>query len=390
MMKEEVQGFQIEAALDYVKGYLQRSGFRPFSFRLWTDEFAGPTLFAVLLKYSAFWKEMALVDPSRALLSRLSQFDGNLQRLRKIAFVRYTRGFYLVPWDVLNEVAPNLTDLTLVQVSIGIESRQHIPWAQLTRYCEIDCSWSYAPVGHQGRLSSYRKLTNLCVLCLRLKNSDFRETDTPVELPNVRAAALHFFDSRITKITQSFDMPMLEEFSIEYSHVWVDASNGLDILMPLSSPRLKFFRARLHSNLPFNGQHNPDCTLEMFPDLREISIDVPHTISDTIVSRLIPYNDQLPLCPKLEIIRLSNKSFATDLCKWQTLADMLQARFRVPVVQGISRLCTFEFSTDEVAHDVNVTTGLKALRKRNQWDIRVGDECRFPAWDELHLDTSDF
>jgi hypothetical protein len=100
------------------------------------------------------------------------------------------------------------------------------------------------------------------------------------------------------------------------------------------------------------------------------------------VSRLIPLPHQLPLIgPKLGTIRFSNRSFVDGSCEWQTLVGMLQARFR-PTVPGITRLRTFEFSVAELAHDANVTSGLKALRVRNDWDIRVGDECSLPPWEK--------
>jgi hypothetical protein len=145
----------------------------------------------------------------------------------------------------------------------------------------------------------------------------------------------------------------------------------------------------------------------MFPDLKEIAIDLPNVVSDMFFARLISYrgisipvttgrrtqdlpngvHDQLPLAPKLEIIRLSNRSFIHNGCKWRTLAGMLQARFR-PTMPGISPLRTFEFFTDDWANDENVTMALKILRKQNHWDIRVGDECKFPAWDDLYILTA--
>ncbi|KAJ6511936.1 hypothetical protein C8R47DRAFT_1207301 [Mycena vitilis] len=49
---------------------------------------------------------------------------------------------------------------------------------------------------------------------------------------------------------------------------------------------------------------------------------------------------------------------------------------------GLSRLRIFEFSTDDWSNDTNVITGLKSLRTLNNWDIKAGDECRFPAWND--------
>ncbi|KAJ7353628.1 hypothetical protein DFH08DRAFT_774729 [Mycena albidolilacea] len=371
---EDVKGFEIATTLDYIEGYLQRFGNRPLSFRLWAHDFAVSILLEALLKHSALWKEMVLVDLSPVRLDRLSHSDVDLRGLHKIAFVCTTHllSHHIFPY----RVTPHLTDLALVRVSIPRSTHSHIPWANLIRYCEIGCAW---PSGDQERLASYRKLTNLRTLRMELSQYRFLETNTPLFLPNLRAASLHFLEPCITKLMQSFEMPALEDFTILYCG---DVGKPLGFLIPRSSPRLKSLRVRACSSFPFD--HDPDdldCALELFWDLKEIVIDVPDLISHSFVSRLIPYDDQLSFAPKLEIIRFSNSAFVDKSCKWQTLVELLRSRFR-PTVPGISRLRTFGFYIHDWSNDVNVTSGLKALGTRNNWDIRIDDTYRFPAWSE--------
>ncbi|KAF7345104.1 hypothetical protein MVEN_01674100 [Mycena venus] len=365
---EDADGYEIQAALDLIEGCVGLSGSSPLSLRLWMRPFAVFPVLKALLKSSARWQEIVLVDPPRELLNGLSKFDGNLQGLQKIAVAGFCEAAPVFHY------APNLTDLTFLRIIFSFSNGSDIPWSRLTRYCEIDCYWAGT-----DRLASYRRLTNLLVLCLRVDDDFSQSRVDAVILPNLRAASFHLSRSTPIKVVQYFEMPMLEAFSIEHS----DAGQ-FQVGLPSFSPRLKILRARIHYPPVIAG--NLECTLEMFPDLTELSIDVPYLITNASVSRLVPYNDRPPLASKLEILRLSNRSFRHNSCEWRTLADMLQARFR-PTMPGISRLQTFEFPVDKWANDGNVTTALQTLRAQNRWNIKVGGECMFPAWDDLYLTT---
>ncbi|KAJ6542688.1 hypothetical protein B0H19DRAFT_1000363 [Mycena capillaripes] len=382
---EDAEGFEIEYLVDYVEGCLPRSGNYPLSLRLWTPESAVFPVLDSLLKHSARWREIVLVSPPPTLIERLSQFEGDLRGLRRIAFTEYCDSMPIF------RHAPNLTELTFLHVYLPFDNHPSIPWSQLTRYCEINSPWNHWGLDWHGpsqqRLASYRQLTNLLVLCMD-SSSNFPRMDAPIILPNLRAASFRF--SRTTSnVVRSFEMPALEEFSIEYSDFDHSDFGRLraSTFFPTSSPRLKVLRVKTQLRYLPSGQGDLEQAFEMFPELTEITIDVPSLMSNTDISRLVPYHGQLPLVPKLEIIRLSNRSFVHNGCEWRTLVDMLQARFR-PSVPGISRLHTFEFATDDWSNDRNVMVGLQTLRMRNRWDIRVGGECRFPAWDDLPLQTA--
>ncbi|KAJ6482912.1 hypothetical protein C8R47DRAFT_1321872 [Mycena vitilis] len=370
--KDLDEGYEIQTALNFIESCLQRSGRQPLFLRLWTDDFASLTLLDALSKSSAHWQELVLVEPSRALIDRVSTTVGDLQGLRKFSLsCKYRREFSFQPQA---QSLRNITQLALVAVSIPLGSYTHIPWSQLTQYTEIDCLWGNGgDESARKRLASYRELTNLVVFCL--ETPELGSTDVPVLLPRLRVA---LFCSSGTVI-ESFDMPALEELSMD--------SNGSRLYIPTSSLCLKILRVRMHrswsSSYPLMVAGDLERVLGLFADLTELSIDVPYGISDADISRLIPHNGQLPLAPKLHTIRISNWSFIDNSCKWTTLVDMLHARFR-PTVQGVSRLRAFDFSTDLSAHDEHVVAGLRALRARYHWGIRAGYECQPPAWDERH------
>ncbi|KAJ6476276.1 hypothetical protein C8R45DRAFT_375475 [Mycena sanguinolenta] len=370
---EDPKSFEIATSLDYIEEYLEQFGRRPFCLRLWPGDFPTPILFEALLKHIALCNGMILFDISPDLSEWFYKVVGDLQELRKIAVI-CTRP------DLANtsnfQYPPNVTDLTLVRVAIPPGSHAQIPWSQLTRYCEIDCLWNPDDL---GRLMSYRKLTNLRVLRLRLSN--LLETDTLLVLPNLRTAWLDFHGYYSQTSIQLFHMPVLEKCTLG-----LENTRHFDALIPHSSPRLKSFRVRVHPTSMWDAPRDLGDlgrALEMFPDLEEISLDVPNLISDADISALIPDSSHLPVASKLEILQLSNRSFKNKDCRWQTLVNMLQARFQPPI-QGILRLRTFEFFTDDLWYDVNVTSGLWALAERNQWDIRVsyfGPNYLFLQWE---------
>ncbi|KAJ7145778.1 hypothetical protein C8R44DRAFT_655707 [Mycena epipterygia] len=376
---EYEEGYEIETFLDFIRECVERSGERPLSFRL----NPGPRqaivlpLFEELLKHSERWREIALINPPQLLLDRLPRVAVHFQQLQKIVFAHSYR------FDFFYHSATNLSDLTLVEVEMPPTDSVLIPWSRLTRYCEIDCSWPWA--SPLERVASYRQLTNLDALCLSLSSRDpFLEgilVETRILLPNLRVASFRSCSSLcpMSDFTKFLDMPVLEAFSIHGL-----STNEFNLCLPDFSPHLKILRVQI------NDLSARDVTaeraLEMFPDLTEITLDAPDLITDHAISRLTPRLDQSPLCRQLEIIRFANKSFVNKNCKWTTLVEMLQARFK-PTVDGVSPLRLFEFQPDEWVNDKMVAASLKALKVQTRWDIRVGDWCKMPHWDDLHLQS---
>ncbi|KAJ7088540.1 hypothetical protein C8R43DRAFT_1050702 [Mycena crocata] len=325
---EAEDGHAIESALELIKECIQRSGKYPLSFRIHARDFALLPLINGLLKHSSRWREMTLIEAPQFLLDHISHSQRDLQQLTKIALCGGQRLQY--------QCVPNLTDLTLTHVYLPQESHTRIPWAQLTRYCEHQCTW--APT---EQLASYRKLTRLAVLDLTLNHHSFLE-DSILSFPSLRIASFRFdfpyYYHVRPDVMRCFEMPVLEAFTIEYP-----ISPRFDACIPRGSPRLKILRLCIGNLLNQSGDDsNVERALEMFPNLTEISLDVQKLISNKVISKLIPSSHQLPLAPKLEVIRFSNGSFIDNDCKWTTLVEMLHARFE-PAMSGISPLRTFEF-----------------------------------------------
>ncbi|KAJ7147300.1 hypothetical protein C8R46DRAFT_1359821 [Mycena filopes] len=189
--------------------------------------------------------------------------------------------------------------------------------------------------------------------------------DKRIELAAAFFELGEFFDT--SGVVQSFKMPMLELFSLQYPLPQYFSS-----CVPSSSPGLKILRVQMPC------QDRPGDLAQIFktlPELIELTLDTPRLSCDIDISCLIPFHDELPRNPKLEIIRLSNRSFTPKECRWQTLLHLLEARFR-PTMGGISRLRLFEFATDEWANDK-----LKVLATENGWNIHVPNRVEFSAWD---------
>ncbi|KAJ7468683.1 hypothetical protein FB451DRAFT_1256985 [Mycena latifolia] len=383
--REYEEGFEIETTLEFIKGCVKRSGRRPLAIRLNARDhnYAVFPILEALFKRSARWGEIVLISPPQGLLNHLSRPEGNLQQLHKIVFanlslpITHDADFY--------QRLPNLNDLSFVAGEIPQRSHSDIPWSQLTRYCEIDCAWT-AP----ERWAAYRQLTNLVVLRLSL---GWRYSSVPstqmmqgkrISFPNLRVASFRFcYHSSSVDLIQFFTMPALEAFSIHTSSHGTYASQ-LHLVIPSSSPHLKILRICIRLARISDG--DMERTLEMFPDLTELTLDTTHIISNRVVSRLTPHHDRPVLAPKLEIIRLSVLSFIPGDCKWKTLLEMLQARFK-PTTEGFSALRTFEFRPNGRMTDENVAVGLKTLKERRHWDIKVGDDS-WPEWDDLYLSTA--
>ncbi|KAF7373365.1 hypothetical protein MSAN_00546100 [Mycena sanguinolenta] len=287
---EEAEGYETQVILDYIAECVQRSGNSLLSIRLWTRDCAVFPVLETLLLYSARWRELVLVDPSQMFLDHLSEYQGDLGGLCKISFQGTSRSTPIFP-------APNLVDLTFVRFNFPSEGSYLIPWSRLTQYNELGCSWD------GNRLSSYRQLTNLLVLRLRFDqlDDDFPELNSTVVFPNLRTACFHFSNNHASaiQVLQHFEMPVLEAFSIEHYHV-----SQFDICLPSSSSRLKVFRATVH--YPYTMENDLHRVLEMFPHLTELSIDVPHLVTDMAIARLTSYKE---VASDLGLLRLSNRSF---------------------------------------------------------------------------------
>ncbi|KAJ7482203.1 hypothetical protein B0H11DRAFT_2022057 [Mycena galericulata] len=376
--REYEEGHEIETTLDFIRECVRRSGNRPLSLHIRRSAtYALSPIIDAFWKYSTRWGEIIMDSPTDFLLTRLAQAPGNFPLLRKIVLASAFQP------RIQYQCAPNLTELSLVDVHLPHRSDLDIPWAQLTRYLEDGCTWDWTA----ERWSSYRKCRNLCVLRLRVSSPLFTTTapqseEAIVLFPRLRAASFFFHSSSRTGLAkglQLFEMPALEVFSIKGPH-----QSQSNFFSPRHSIHLKVLRIDIEEPMMDMQAWDAEHILELYPNLTEISLNAPDTISNAAISGLIPHNGRLPLAPKLQIIRFPNRSYIHESCQWETLVELLRSRFQ-PTVDGVATLRSFEFLTDEWAQDEMVSTSLKRLGKEENWDIRVGEECSVLNWDDLHL-----
>lgn len=182
-----------------------------------------------------------------------------------------------------------LTNLHLASIYRTVETRNYIPWAQLSKYCEVSCEWH----NEGDRWTSYRQLFSAIELCVAITGI-FKEPWDPVVFP----ALLHARSSCWGEpdFLQNFDTLVLESLSYDFDF-------GRDfrptVQLSRSLYHLKILRVRVNApaSLDFRGM------LEGSLELTEIFIEIRAIPISDLVSNLIPAEGQPPLGPKLEKIR---------------------------------------------------------------------------------------
>jgi hypothetical protein len=143
--------------------------------------------------------------------------------------------------------------------------------------------------------------------------------EDPILIPKLRHARLSY-RGRET-ILKYFDMPVLQ--SLSYDHSGHSPDRNTIFRLPSSLTHLKILRIRVTgapATLHFREM------LMGSPELTEIFIDLPSFWIHDLMSSLIPSED-LPLTPKLEVLRLGQARFRrpNDLDQFQ---EMIRFRFR--------------------------------------------------------------
>ncbi|KAJ7058057.1 von Willebrand factor type A domain-containing protein [Mycena amicta] len=379
---EELEGFEIECALETLQACLIRSKNHGLSIRLWTTESTlGMLLLELLLNYADRWEEVILLGPSDATCLRIEQQD--LPRLRKLALVYNGRGdnFY-DPWGTpplghlaLSAKAPQLTKLTLKRVHVSDRTRLPVPWSDLQQYCELRCG--FAP---SYRLAVYSQLKQLVTMHIGSTLPMGDVWGMHVVFPNLRVASFRFHElaTLAAMVPIAFEMPALEEYNVEGQNI-----NRFSVCIPRGSSLLRKLSVHFaHAGL------NPGDTedmLECFPALTEVSLWGPNYFTEECLERLTPSIDREPLLPQLQILRLSSTSFVHGYCKWTTFLSMLCARF-VPPTPAVRHLHTLEFLYDIHGSDENVESGLVNLRRQRGWNIQVKTERVNPVWTDFTVE----
>ncbi|KAJ7230889.1 hypothetical protein C8J57DRAFT_1386810 [Mycena rebaudengoi] len=279
------------------------------------------------MEYSANWENLILNNPPDVIWSRFPEESGKFPQLRKIVLTHSRSHLHVHPSHLDFRWAANLTDLTMRSVSLD---PLHIPWSQLTSYCERDCGWR-----NNGEMwAAYQQLTSVVVLRLDLSTRELTHpSESRVLLPNLRSAWFRLSPQQVYAV-DLFGMPALHTL-----HIFQTYDNArprrFDRIFPHpeNAPNLKHLRIR-SEHIILRSEQSACRLLDDFPELLTLHIDIGKIISTSFVTKLTPGGDGLSVLPKLEVMWLSNGSFIHQDCLWTTLAAMVRGRFGPPPKLG--------------------------------------------------------
>ncbi|KAJ6490717.1 hypothetical protein C8R47DRAFT_457180 [Mycena vitilis] len=279
---------------------------------------------------------------------------------------------------------PNLRSLAFSYSQLGSDDTndvpclEGIPWSQLTKYHEYECSWKPDDTRFWDIV---RQLTN--VVDLRAGFVALSRLDDPVRLPGLRWASFEIRRQREEEFTfdellDDFDLPVLEGLNLKLYR-----DHPADVLYPIPDGLRALKTLRLCGTVKISKgalKH----ILTSIPTLTDLSVEM-EGISGRCLFALLSYgNKDVTLVPGLQALRITpfdNRSGAFTL-----LLDMLRIRFEgLPV--GSSPLRLFSFSTRLHGTPPLILDGLRALKDREGWDIRIDENRRRDFWREEMADA---
>ncbi|KAJ7685551.1 hypothetical protein DFH06DRAFT_46249 [Mycena polygramma] len=331
----------IQQRLASVDMCLQRSGQAPISSRLifcsTISGGDGAMFFKPLVACAPRLNHLVLVDLPPELLAQFSQSCAQYERLRRLAIV-FTNATWSTP-RLIFQCPALLTELTLSSLELSSTAQSCIPWSQLTKYCETDCTWE--PSGHWSerkdlRWDSYRQLSDVVDLCVEFPTSTtITRPEDPVLLPKLEHARFSYEGRR--SVLESFNMPDLQTLSYDHAQYsywsWSEdedeeaeeAERGKLALfrLPGPMPRLKILRLQV-TKQPVT-LFSKDI-LAQSPNLTEIFIDTPKLSTHDLLSTLIIQEDQAPVCSNLKVLRVGHLKLGEGVC--EEIRQLIHGRFR--------------------------------------------------------------
>ncbi|KAK7038212.1 hypothetical protein R3P38DRAFT_2905020, partial [Favolaschia claudopus] len=247
----------IERSLASVETRLYRSGPNPISAQVVDHNPAHTMPFVnTLSRHSRRLKSLFLVDPTEETIDLFYESITQYSQLRSLGLASVSST------PSISFVYPSsLTNLSFHSLHLSTANCSCIPWTQLTKYCEIKCSWG----GEEAnRWSSYANLQNAVDLCVHFIRS-VRAPQQPVLLPALRHARLTYPGRQ--SILPYFDTPMLEGLS--YNHPY---GAGFELKLPRQLSSLRSLRVCAENCPRFtcNLRH----TMMMAPNLSEFFVIV--------------------------------------------------------------------------------------------------------------------
>ncbi|KAJ7685552.1 hypothetical protein DFH06DRAFT_1463559 [Mycena polygramma] len=312
--------------LSSIETCLERSRQASISLRVIYNDSPSTMLNTVkVLAGSRRLNRLVLVNPADDLLEEFHRSSAKFEQLRILA-IAFTRGRP----SIVFECPALVNDLTLASFTITESTRRCIPWAQLTRYCETDCTWEgpHEMPDDVVRWDSYRQMTDVVDLCVQFIDHIRIPEHPPVVLSKLQHAQFSC-DRGVLKF---FDMPILQSLSYNRtnSYHW-----SQEDLIPHLPPRLKILRLQTYpERIPGSFRD----ILVRCPELVEIFINVPNTTPQDLVTTLLPSPYQPALGSKLEVLRVGHLNLYDE-----RHCDQLQRmiRFRFQESETLTRMRAF-------------------------------------------------
>ncbi|KAJ7633096.1 hypothetical protein FB45DRAFT_1027202 [Roridomyces roridus] len=344
-------------AQDFLETYLARSGQHPLTFRLaYSEEHTihmHPFLHA-LLAHSKRWEDVRIEAPPLLAIEVLSQGDASdFPLLRRFSCSHH----YDFDSDVVTE-GPIFSP---------------IPWAQLERYHEYDCSWYLAD---ERQWEIIPQLTQ--VVDLRTCFSSVPETEDLIELPHLRFASFAVdrrADIEIEDVLECFDLPQLQGFSL-----LLTKRHDSDLLCPTVPEPLKTLSVlRLCGSLEISNEALA-CILSSIPTLLDFAIELALSDTDALhLFTLLKPTSESALVPNLQTLRITPCSEKEENAVNELLA-MLRVRFGGGT--GFSALREFIFYHASWRRVPTIVDRLQSIKKQEGWDIQVVEEWQGYLWKE--------
>ncbi|KAJ6479294.1 hypothetical protein C8R47DRAFT_1050735 [Mycena vitilis] len=284
-----------------------------------SDRFRMRLLWDAISACSRRLSHLCLVDLPPILLNQFSESSAQYEQLRSLALIFNGSG---LKCDIAFRCPPRLTELSLTWMCVTPATQALIPWAQLNKYCENECSWEQ----EEDRWDAYRHLVNVVDFCVKFP-AYLDAPDDAVLIPKLQHARLRFEGGEY--MLKSFQFPVLQTLS--YDHADAPRSMPFDqsFQLPGSLPHLKTLRLRLKGySEPMSIAIRFRDILAESPELSEIFIDLAAFQVELcdIAASLTPSATRSPLCPKLEVLRLGHGKirFFDEIT---SIEDMLRSRF---------------------------------------------------------------
>ncbi|KAJ7766667.1 hypothetical protein B0H16DRAFT_1522172 [Mycena metata] len=359
--------------------YLERSGQHPLTFRLaYSNETMHYQSFLECLnKHCARWQNVVIDSPDHRALEVLYQADpSDYPKLRSLV---------CSSCDFDHEVERSLGP---------------IPWSQLQRYHEYECSWS---PDSEHQWSIITQLTNVVDLqmefygdCAAFYSSGDEDSDggddesenggggsnnsdkeEVVELNSLQFASFAIHDRAddldITQILDRLQLPVVQGLNLKLM-----PNHSPDLLSPMPAQLKGLKILRLCGSLVISNEAL-SCILTELEGLTDLAIElrgiraIAGLDAMHLFTLLTPsHNTESVVQPKLQALRITEFELVDGVV--DTLLAMLRQRFTVDVTD-FTRLKRFELSSlkaGKIRYPLLDT--LESMQVQAGWDIRIYEE----------------